>query len=56
MIKKCVTDFPALVHCYRFLTSVIYALVEYYKIADSNMMITDEKEYVKKQIMSFPLF
>ena len=49
IIKKCLADFPELVHCWRFLTGVVYALEQYYQLCKyqpSTVQISDEREYV----------
>ena len=49
-IKKSFSDIPGLVHSWRFLAGVVYALEQYYQIADHYppTMITDEKEYIRE--------
>ncbi len=49
-IKKCLADFPELVHCWRFLAGVIYALLRYAEISScsSSESISDEKAYIQE--------
>ena len=49
IIKKCLANCPELVHCWRFLTGVVYALDEYYQIVNviaSTKM--KEQEYIQE--------
>lgn len=47
-IKKSLSDAPELVHYWRFLAGVVYALNQYYQVIDHypTLMIADEKEYI----------
>lgn len=47
-IKKSLSDVPELVHSWRFLAGVVYALNQYYQVTDHNptTKIADEKEYI----------
>ena len=48
-IKNNLADFPALLHCWRFLVGVVYALNQYTKIANSCPFTTlSDDEYVQE--------
>ena len=49
-IKKCLADVPELVHCWRFLTGVVYALNQYYQITNRYPFtkVADENEYIQE--------
>lgn len=49
-IKKCLADVPELVHCWRFLTGVVYALNQYYQITNRypSTKDADENEYIQE--------
>jgi len=49
-IKECLSDVPELVHTWRFLAGVVYALNQYYQVTDyyPDTTIDDEKEYIEE--------
>jgi len=49
-IKKSLSDIPELVHSWRFLAGVVYALNQYYQVTDHYLTtkIADEKEYIQE--------
>ena len=49
-IKKSLSDVPELVHSWRFLAGVVYALNQYYQVTDHypTTKIADEKEYIQE--------
>ena len=51
-IKKSLSDVPELVHSWRFLAGVVYALEQYYQITDHypTTKIADEKEYIRETV------
>ncbi len=49
-IKESLSDVPDLVHTWRFLAGVVYALNQYYQVTDHypTTKIADEKEYIQE--------
>lgn len=58
IIKKCLEDIPELVHCWRFLAGVVFALRQYTEIScNSSATISDENIYINEteDILTFIL-